>query len=141
MNDRGIVVAGIPVPLSSPVFLSIVAIHVATGLVCVVAGVAAMLSAKRAGRHPFAGSVYYWSLLVVFLSMTALSVIRWPRDNHLLVLGVLSFGAAVVGRAARRRWRPPLIVGSPGKPPARVKVKASLGLRGNESVFLLNRAS
>jgi hypothetical protein len=29
MNDRGIVVAGIPVPLSSPVFLSIVAIHVA----------------------------------------------------------------------------------------------------------------
>jgi len=74
MNDRGIVALGIPVPLSSPVFLSIVAIHVAAGLVCVVAGVAAMLSAKRAGRHPFAGSVYHWSLLVLFLSMTALGV-------------------------------------------------------------------
>jgi hypothetical protein len=106
MIDRGIVVLGIPVPSSSPVFLSIVAIHVAAGLVCAVAGIVAMLSAKRAGRHPFAGSVYYWSLLVVFLSMTALSIIRWPEDNPLLVLGVLSFGAAAVGRAARRRQRP-----------------------------------
>jgi hypothetical protein len=33
MNDRGIVALGIPVPLSPPVFLSIVAIHVAAGLV------------------------------------------------------------------------------------------------------------
>lgn len=106
MIDRGIVVLGIPIPSSSSVFLIIVAIHVVAGLVCAVAGVVAMLSAKRAGRHPLAGTVYYWSLLVVFLSMTALSVIRWPQDNELLVLGVLSFGAAFVGRAARRRRRP-----------------------------------
>lgn len=106
MTDHGIVILGIPIPSSSPVFLSIVVAHVAAGLVCVVAGIVAMLSAKRVGRHPFAGSVYYWSLLVVFLSMTALSIIRWPEDNHLLLLGVLSFGAAAVGRAARRRQRP-----------------------------------
>jgi hypothetical protein len=48
MIDRGIVVLGIPIPLPSSVFLSIVAIHVAAALVCVVAGVVAMLSAMRA---------------------------------------------------------------------------------------------
>jgi len=106
MTDQGIVVLGIPIPSSSSVFLTIVAVHVAAGIVCVVAGVVAMLAVKRAGRHPGAGSVYFWSLLVVFLSMTVLSIIRWPEDIHLLLLGVLSFGAAVIGRAARRRQKP-----------------------------------
>src|SRR6266849_2157816 len=115
MTDRGVVVLGIPIPSSSSVFPSIVAIHVAAGIVCVVAGVVAMLAVKRAGRHPVAGSVYYRSLRIVFLSMTARSIIRWPEDIHLLRLGVLSFGAAVIGRAARRRstpgWLPIHIIG------------------------------
>ena len=38
-----------------------------------------MWAPKRAGRHPSAGTVYYWSLLVVFLTMTALSILRWPH--------------------------------------------------------------
>ena len=104
MIDQGIVVLGIPIPSSSPVFLGIVAVHVAAGLSCTVAGVVAMLAPKRSGRHPQAGTVYFWSLVVVFLSMTALSILRWPANTHLLVLGILSFGAGVVGRMARRRW-------------------------------------
>jgi len=102
MTDEGIVVLGIPIPSSSPVFLSIVAVHVAAGLVCTIAGIAAMLAPKRAGRHPSAGTVYYWSLMVVFLSMAALSILRWPADTHLFVLGILSFGAGAVGRMAKR---------------------------------------
>ena len=106
MTDQGVVVLGIPIPSSSPVFLSIVAVHVAAGLVCTVAGIVAMLAPKRAGRHPSAGAVYYWSLVVVLLTMTALSILRWPHNTHLFVLGILSFGAGVVGRRARRRlWR------------------------------------
>ena len=106
MIDQGVVVLGIPIPSSSPLFLSIVAIHVLAGLVCTVAGIVAMLTPKCAGRHPSAGTVYYWSLVVVFLSMTALSILRWPHNTHLFVLGILSFGAGVVGRRARRRlWR------------------------------------
>jgi hypothetical protein len=86
-------------------FLGIVAVHVAAGLVCSVTGIVAMLAPKRAGRHPSAGTVYYWSLVVVFLTM-ALSILRWPHNTHLFVLGILSFGAGVVGRGARRRlWR------------------------------------
>jgi hypothetical protein len=106
LTDSAVVVLGIPIPSSSPVFLGLVGVHVAAGIVCTFAGVVAMLSAKRAGRHPLAGTVYYWSLLIVFVSMTALSIMRWPKDVHLVLLGVLSFSAAVVGREARRKQKP-----------------------------------
>ena len=102
MTDQGIVILGIPIPSSSPLFLSIVAVHVVAGIGCSLAGIVAMLAPKRSGRHPRAGSVYYWSLVVVFLSMTALSILRWPANNHLFILGIASFGSAVVGRAAKR---------------------------------------
>jgi hypothetical protein len=106
VSDQGIVVLGIPIPSSSRIFLSIVAVHVVAGLVCVGAGAVAMLTRKQASRHPKAGTVYCWSLVVVFLSMTALSIIRWPANNHLFVLGILSFGTGFIGRTARRgRWR------------------------------------
>jgi len=105
VTDRGIIILGIPIPSSSPVFLAFVAAHVIVGLTCVIAGFVAMLSAKRPGRHPVAGTIYYWSLAVVFASMSVLSAMRWPEDAHLFVLGVLSFTAATVGRTARRiRW-------------------------------------
>jgi hypothetical protein len=103
VTDQGVVVLGIPIPSSSPLFLTIVAIHVVAGIVCTVSGIAAMLSPKRAGRHPSAGMVYYRGLMVVFLTMAALSVLRWPENTHLLALGIVSFGAGVVGRIARRR--------------------------------------
>lgn len=96
MTDEAIVVLGIPIPSSSPIFLSIVALHVA-------AGIGAMLAPKRTGRHPTAGGVYYWSLVVVFQSMAALSILRWPEDVHLFALGILSFGSAAIGRRARRQ--------------------------------------
>jgi hypothetical protein len=106
MTDPGVVVLGIPIPSSSPVFLSIVAVHVLAGLSCTVAGIVAMLAPKRSGRHPNAGSFYFWSLVVVFLSMAALSILRWPANTHLLVLGIMSFGSGLAGRRARRRLRP-----------------------------------
>jgi hypothetical protein len=104
--DQGIVVLGIPIPSSSPIFLAIVGVHVIAGLICTAAGIVAMLSPKRAGRHPVSGIVYYWSLVVVFLTMAALSILRWPANTHLFILGISSLGAGVVGRMARRRrWR------------------------------------
>jgi hypothetical protein len=106
VTDQGIVIAGIPVPSSSPLFLDIVAVHVVAGLTCTVAGIVAMLAPKRTGRHPSAGAVYYCSLVVVFLSMAALSLLRWPHNTHLFVLGILSFTAGTIGRMAKRRlWR------------------------------------
>jgi hypothetical protein len=115
MSGHPIVVAGIPLPSDAPLFLALLAVHVPTGLICVVAGVAAMLSPKRAGRHPLAGTVYYWALAVVSATMVLLAILRWAEDWPLFVLGVLSFAAAAVGRSARRRlspgWARPHIAG------------------------------
>lgn len=106
MTDQGVVVLGIPIPSSSPAFLAIIALHVAAGLVCAITGVVAMLAPKQPGRHAPAGRVYYWSLVVVFLTMSALTLLRWPANNHLFTLGLGSFVAGTVGRRARRRLRP-----------------------------------
>jgi hypothetical protein len=100
------IMGGIPLPSDTPLFLTLVALHVAAGLTCVIAGAAAMLSRKQPGRHPLAGSVYYWALACVFVSLTVLSISRWSEDYHLFALGVLSFAAATIGRRARRRRWP-----------------------------------
>ncbi len=98
--------AGIDIPSTNPVFLAVVGIHVLLGLACVIAGAIAMLSEKRAGRHPRYGIVYFWCLAGVFLTASGLAAARWVHDYHLFVLGVLSFAAACLGRKARRqRWR------------------------------------
>ena len=98
-------IAGIQIPSSDPVFLSIVAIHVPLGLACVVSGVLAMLSVKGPGRHRTAGTIYYWSLAVLFASATVLSIMRWAEDYHLFILGALAFAAVHTGRmAGRRSW-------------------------------------
>jgi uncharacterized integral membrane protein len=53
---------GINIPSDSPLFLTVLGFHVLAALIAVVTGVIAMLSAKRAGRHPRFGTVYYWCL-------------------------------------------------------------------------------
>jgi ABC-type nitrate/sulfonate/bicarbonate transport system permease component len=70
------VVAGVPIPSASPWFLGGVAVHVAMGLVCVVAGIGAMLARKGRGRHSRCGTVYFWFLLGVFVTATGLSIVR-----------------------------------------------------------------
>ena len=96
---------GLIPPGGSTVFHFLLAIHIPAGLTCVVTGALAALSPKRHGRHPRFGTVYYWALSVVFVTAAALAALRWPQDAYLLVLGTLSFGAASIGRTARRHHR------------------------------------
>ena len=103
MPDQATNFAGIEIPSSNPIFLAVVAVHVFLGLVCTIAGAVAMLSAKRVGPHPAFGSIYFWCLGGVFVTATALAVVRWSEDYHLFILGVLAFSAAFTGRLARRR--------------------------------------
>jgi hypothetical protein len=96
---------GIELPSNSPVFLTMVGVHVLVGLACVVTGAVAMLSQKRKGRHPTFGTIYDWCLTAVFISATGLAPARWTEDYHLFLFGTLSFASASVGRIAmRRRW-------------------------------------
>ena len=106
MGDGTTDIAGIEIPSSNPVFLTIVGVHVLLGLACVIAGAVAMLSQKRPGRHPRNGRIYFWCLAGVFLTATSLAAVRWTHDYHLFILGALSFTAAYLGRRARQdRWR------------------------------------
>jgi hypothetical protein len=106
MSDGITNLAGIEIPSTNPVFLTVVGVHILLGLVCTVTGAIAMLSPKRAGRHPQNGTIYFWCLAGVFLTMAGLAAVRWAEDYHLFFLGALSFAAAYLGRRARRqRWR------------------------------------
>jgi hypothetical protein len=62
-----------------------------------------MLSAKGSSIHIRSGKIYYWVLLLIFITVVPLSIMRWPLNNHLLVLGALSFSTAYFGRKVARR--------------------------------------
>lgn len=101
MGEEVTVVAGIVIPSVSPVFLSIVALHIAIALVAVLAGLAAMMSRKAAGRHPRYGRLYFWSLFGVFVSASVLSFMRWAENYPLFIIGSSAFALALmeIGRA------------------------------------------
>jgi hypothetical protein len=95
--------SGEHLPAAFFVFLSF---HVLAGLTCVVSGAVAATSPKRPGRHPRAGTTYYWGLSVVFVTAVGMSALRWPEDAYLLALGTIAFGVASVGFTARKvRWQ------------------------------------
>lgn len=99
------VVQGFEIPSDSRLFLTILSIHILAALTCVVAGLMAMLAKKQIGIHPKAGTVYFWSLLVVFITATIIAAVRWREDYHLFILGFISFSSAFIGRKARRnQW-------------------------------------
>jgi hypothetical protein len=99
-------VLGIPIPSTDPVFLAVVGVHVVFGLAAVIAGAVAMLSKKGRGRHSNLGTIYFWLLIGIFVTMSTLSFMRWAENYHLFALGALSFASACFGRTAVR-WRWP----------------------------------
>jgi hypothetical protein len=86
--------------MAAPAVAVLLVFHILAGIVCVLAGALAALSRKRRGRHTTFGNVYFWALAVLFVSSTAIAVLRWPHAVHLLVLGIISFAFASVGYAA-----------------------------------------
>ena len=104
--DDSTTVAGIEIPSTDPVFLTVVVgIHIPLGIVCVVVGAIAMFSKKRRGRHSTFGKSYFWCLLGLFASAALLAIMRWAENYHLFVLGAMSFASAWLGRVAvRKRW-------------------------------------
>jgi hypothetical protein len=104
VNEGTTVVLGIPIPSTNRVFLAIVGVHVLFGLAAVITGALAMLSKKGRGQHSNLGTIYFWCLFGVFVTMSALSFMRWAENYHLFILGLLSFSSAVFGRFAVQ-WR------------------------------------
>lgn len=85
--------------------LSIVIVaHIAAGLTAIVCGATAMLSPKRHGRHPKAGTYFLLALLAVFATATPIALAR-PHTAYLLLVGALALAAGSLGYTARRiRW-------------------------------------
>lgn len=105
MTNGVSVIAGLPIPSTSPVFLAAVGVHVLAGVTCVVGGAVGMLSRKGRGRHSTFGTLYFWSLVAVFVLSTGLAIVRLTEDWPLFILGSLAMASAWFGRTAmRRRW-------------------------------------
>ena len=85
------------------VFLAFLAVHVLAGLIAVAAGAIAALTRKGSSRHIHAGRWFYRTITVVFATATALSIMRWRQDYHLLIIGVVALVAATIGYLHRRR--------------------------------------
>jgi hypothetical protein len=100
------IVAGLPIPSTSPLFLMGVGVHVACGLVAVAAGLAAMLARKGPGRHPRSGTIYLWALAGLSATAALLAAARWTEDKTLFGLALLALGCALIGRTAQRRGAP-----------------------------------
>lgn len=104
-DENTTIILGIPIPSTDPVFLAIVGVHVLFGTGAVITGAVAMLSSKGRGRHSNFGTIYFSCLFGVFVTMGALSFMRWAENYHLFILGALSFASAYLGRAIMRRRR------------------------------------
>jgi hypothetical protein len=96
----------ITIPADGVVFTAALACHIASGLTCVITGALAATASKRPGRHTAAGTIYIWSLAVVFASATVMALLRLAEDWHLLLIAVIAFTSGSLGYLARRRrWR------------------------------------
>lgn len=99
-------ILGDQVGSTAPVFLAFLAVHVIAGLTAVITGAVAALARKGSPRHVRAGRVFYRAITVVFVTATALAIMRWRQDYHLFIIGAIAFIAASAGYLHRRRHRP-----------------------------------
>ena len=98
MEDKETIVFGIPVPSDNKVFLTFIVVHIILGLICVLAGLLAMLTNKTSKNHTNAGNVYFWGYTLLFITITITSIMRWPHNIHLLTIGSLGYILAFTGR-------------------------------------------
>jgi hypothetical protein len=67
-----------------------------------------MLSEKGGKRHSTFGRVYFWSMLTAFISVVILSIMRWPHNIHLLIIGVFAVISTYLGyrltKTKRKYW-------------------------------------
>lgn len=99
---------GIPIPSTNKVFLSIVILHILISLMAVLSGVFAMFAEKTSKNHKRFGNFYFWSIASSFVTIVILSLMRWPHNIHLLIIGLFNLGATLTGRqlakAKPRNW-------------------------------------
>lgn len=99
-------ILGLHIPDEGTFFYAALAVHVAAGIVAVIAGAITATARKRPGRHPCAGTVYLAGLAVVFVTATAMTAVRPREDAHLFGIALTAAGLGWCGWRARRLPRP-----------------------------------
>lgn len=97
---------GIPVPSDNKIFLCFIIMHIILGLTCVISGLVAMLSKKAKGRHSKAGKTYYWAMSFLFMTVIITSIMRWPHNIHLLIVGTFAYALTFIGQSLTRSKKP-----------------------------------
>jgi len=106
MEEHTTDLLGIPVPSDNTVFLSFVVIHIVLGLTCVISGVVAMVSNKTKGTHSKAGRLYYRGMTALFITVIITSVMRWPHNIHLLIVGTFAYALTFIGQRLTHTRKP-----------------------------------
>jgi len=77
-------------------------IHILAGTIALLSAIMAILSEKGKKLHALSGRTYFWSMVVIFLTATAMSIIT--SNIFLFLIGFFSFYLAFAGmRFARNR--------------------------------------
>jgi uncharacterized membrane protein len=84
----------------------LIPLHVASGIVVVACGAAAMLTHKGSRRHRRFGRTYLIVLVLLCGTATILASLDWAHRWHLIVLGAVALSCAAVGYGAVRLARP-----------------------------------
>lgn len=80
-------------------------LHIVSGTICLMVGLAAAFSKKRRGRHTFFGELYHGAYVVVFISAVVTAMMHWEQDAYLFYIALFSYGMALFGYLARKkRW-------------------------------------
>jgi hypothetical protein len=89
---------GIPLPSNDPAFVTIIVIHVLLSMSAVATGLVAMFKNKSSAGHRRYGSLYFRGICLSFVTVIILAVMRWPHNNHLLVIGSMTVALTFAGR-------------------------------------------
>lgn len=106
MEEHSTILFGVPVPSNNKVFLAFIVVHIVLGLTCTISGVVAMLSRKQKGTHSKAGKIYYLAMTALFITVIITSIMRWPHNIHLLVIGTFTYILTLMGRLIAKAKRP-----------------------------------
>jgi len=110
---------GLPLPSDDPAFIAVILIHILLSFCAVLAGLAGMFMNKNSRRHATFGKLYYWFILLAFVTVIILAILRWPHNNHLLLIGAMTTLFVLIGRKLAQdkrskwaRWHTILMGGS-----------------------------
>lgn len=89
---------GLPLPSDDPTFVAVLVVHILLSFCAVVFGLVAMLKDKNSRGHSFFGKLYYWSIISAFVTVLILVALRWPHNNHLLLIASFTTILVFTGR-------------------------------------------